>query len=156
MSFGLYEDTIREAIHLLKFSGIRRLGRPLGALVAGLEFPEADAVVPVPVGRRGLRERGFNQSALIAKAVSKQRGLPLRIGLLYKCKETPPQVGLSARERLTNLRGAFDTRGRLRGERVLLIDDVMTTGATAAECSKTLLGAGAKEVYVATAARSAF
>lgn len=154
-SYGLYtDDALREAIHLLKFSGIKRLSKPLGMLLSGIELPSADLIVPVPVSARSLRARGFNHSALMGKTVSKRLGIPLLVGVLYKKKDTPPQVGLTRAERLENLRGAFGMRERLNGQKVLLIDDVLTTGATARECSKTLLKGGADEVYVATAARS--
>ncbi len=154
LSFGLYSGTLREAIHLLKFSSIRRLARPLGLLMAGLDLPRVDLIVPVPMGGSGLKERGFNQSALIGMAVSDKIGASLKVDVLLKKKDTLPQVGLSRAERLRNVKGAFGVRGNLNGERVLLIDDVMTTGATVRECSKVLIKAGAGEVFVATVARS--
>lgn len=154
ISYGLYSDTLKEALHLLKFSSAKRLAKPLGMLVAGLDMPEVHGIVPVPLSIKGLRDRGFNQTMLISRTVSKGLGIPLFAGLLYKNKETPSQVGLSAKERLLNLRGAFSTRRRLNGEKVLLVDDIMTTGATASECARTLLKAGAGEIFVATVARS--
>ena len=167
LNCGLYTGALKEAIHLLKFSSIKRLAKPLGMLLSGLclnggltgcpPCPEISSIVPVPLSLQGLRQRGFNQTVLIGRVVSKALGIPLLARLLYKKKDTPPQVGLFARERARNLRGAFgiiSTGGKLKGERVLLLDDVMTTGATARECSKTLLKAGAEEVFVATIARS--
>lgn len=153
LSYGIYEGALREAILQLKFSGVKRLAGPLGRLLSGIGLPDADLMVAVPSARGGLRARGFNQALLIGKVLSSETGIPLLRGFLYKCRETRPQVGLSAKERLINLKGAFSARGRLRGESVLLIDDVMTTGATASECSKSLLNAGAGEVFAATAAR---
>ena len=152
--FGPYEDPLKEAIHIMKFRGIRRVARPLGQLLAHLELPEADVIVPVPVGLRGLRARGFNQCFYIAREFSLLSGVPMESRLLYKKKETPPQVGLSAIARRTNLRGAFAMRGKFSGERVLLVDDIITTGATMNECSKTLRRAGASEVTAVSLARA--
>lgn len=145
---------MKEAIHLLKFGAVKRLARPLGALLAVLDLPPADFIVPVPLSLEGLRHRGFNQTLLIAREVARRTGMPLETGLLYKKKDTPPQVALSRSARIKNLRAAFGARRALEGGRVLLIDDVITTGATAAECSKTLLKAGAEEVYAASLARA--
>lgn len=153
-SFGRYEGTLRDAIHSLKFQPVKRLAKPLGMLMSGFDYPPFDGVVPVPLSPGGLRERGFNQSLLIARVLASLRGAPLMAGLLYKKKETPPQVSLSRSARLENLKGAFGVRGKLRGERLLLVDDVITTGATASECSRILLRAGAGEVYVASLARA--
>lgn len=154
VSYGLYSGALKEAIHALKFSGIRRLARPLGRLLLEVGLPRADVLVPVPQSIRGLRERGFNQSALISGVYTKASGVGLSLDLLLKGRETPPQTGLSRTERKRNLKGAFYVSGGLSGERVLLFDDVMTTGATAEECARTLLKAGAGEVYVATVARA--
>jgi ComF family protein len=154
ITYGPYSDVLKEALHLLKFSSIKRLSRPLGLLLAGLQMPEADFIVPVPLSSRGLRKRGFNQTLLISRTLSMTTGMPLSTGFLYKKRETPPQVSLPRRERLLNLKGAFGTRERLNGERVLLVDDVVTTGATARECSRAILKAGASEVFVTALARS--
>jgi ComF family protein len=154
LCFGIYSDTLREAIHQFKFHSQRRLARPLAALLARLDIPESDGMVPVPQSVRGLRERGFSQTHLLARALSRARGIPVRAGLLYKKRETLPQVGLPRAERLRNLRGAFGTRQGLNGEKLLVIDDVITTGATVRECAKTLLKAGAGEVLAMSIARS--
>jgi competence protein ComFC len=154
IAYGLYEGVLKEAINRFKFYGLRRLSRPLGGLLPNLPIPESDAIVPVPLTAKGLRQRGFNQSLLTAQVVSKKTGIPLNIDTLMKIKETPPQVGLSASERHTNLAGAFKAKGDLKGGRILLVDDVVTTGATAAACSKALLKAGAKEITVLTIARA--
>jgi ComF family protein len=143
---GPYTGTLRDAIHLLKFRHVKRLARPLGELLSGLSLPSADLAVPVPLSLKSLRERGFNQTLLIARPVAKRQRLPLKQGLLFKKKETPPQSTLSRSARLRNLRGSFAVRGALSGERVLLVDDVITTGATVSECTRALLRAGASEV----------
>ncbi len=126
----------------------------MGKLLLELPFPPADGIVPVPVTARTLRERGFNQTLLLSRILSKRLGLPVKMDLLFKKRETLPQIGLRAKERAGNLKNAFEAKGRADGLRLILVDDVMTTGATARECSKALLKAGAKEVIVVTLARS--
>lgn len=153
VSFGIYEGTLAAAINLFKFHKLKRLSRPLGNLLLGIDIP-ADVVVPVPLSAPGLRERGFNQSLLIARTYSRRKKIPLGIDGLRKIRETKPQVGLTAKERAANLRGAYRATGTFGGLRVLLIDDVMTTGATANECARELLRAGAAEVLVLTLARA--
>jgi ComF family protein len=154
ITYGPYSDVLKEALHLLKFSSVKRLSRPLGLLLAGLEMPEVDFIVPVPLSGRELRRRGFNQTLLISRTLSRTTGIPLCQRLLHKKRETPPQVSLPRRERLLNLRGAFEAREKLNGERVLIVDDVVTTGATVRECSRAIIKAGAAEVFVAALARS--
>ena len=154
MSYGLYEGVLAEAIHQFKFYGLKRLAHPLGSLLMSLDLPAADGIIPVPLTLRGLRERGFNQSLLIAKIVSKNTKVPLFMDVLLKKKDTRPQIGLHAKERISNLKNAFDVKGDISGLKLILIDDVMTTGATVAECSKVLMKAGAEEVIVLTLARA--
>lgn len=138
----------------MKFSGIKRLSRPLAGLLIELDIPDSDVIIPVPMTKRSLLKRGFNQSLLIAKEVSIKKGIPLDIDSLQKPKETLPQVGLGAEERVKNIKNAFSVKGDLKGKRVLLVDDVMTTGATLRECSKTLLKAGAIDVKGLVLART--
>lgn len=152
MSFGLYENTLASAIHFFKFQRIRRLHRPLGDLLRGFDMSDIDALVPVPLSVRGLRERGFNQSLLLAKSLADK--VPLIMDGLLKKTDTPAQIGLSKNERRLNLKGSFTAERRFSGMRLLLVDDVMTTGSTVNECSKALLRAGAKEVQVLTLARA--
>jgi ComF family protein len=154
INYGLYEGALAEAINQLKFHGVKRLSKPLGRFLLSLELPKIDGIIPVPLSIKGLRERGFNQSLLIARVISKEIKVPLLMDILIKKKETPPQIGLSAKERLLNLKNAFEVKGNVDGLRLLLVDDVMTTGATVTECSKVLMKAGAKEVIVLTLARS--
>jgi ComF family protein len=154
MTFGVYEGVLAEAIHQLKFYGQRRLAQPLGALLFTLDFPAVDGIVPVPLHRRNLRKRGFNQSLLLARILSRKLGVPLFMDILTKTRLTPPQVGLSAKERVMNIRNAFAVNGHIKNLRLFLVDDVMTTGATVSECSKQLRKAGAKEVIVLTLARA--
>jgi len=154
LTFGIYDKVLAQAIHALKFQRIRRLYRPLGTLMLELDMSDIDALVPVPLSTKGLRERGFNQSLLLSKVVAEATGVPLIIDGLVKGIDTPPQIGLSAKERTANLRGAFTARRSFNNMKVLLVDDVMTTGATARACSKELLRAGAAEVIVHALARA--
>jgi len=154
LNYGLYAGALSEAIHLLKFSGLRRLARPLGKLLTELPIPDMDGIVPVPVSTKTLRERGFNQTLLLSKFLSRHLRIPVHMNLLFKKKETLPQIGLGAKERVRNLKNSFEVTGRLTKRRLILLDDVMTTGATARECAKTLMKAGAGEVVVVTLARS--
>lgn len=126
----------------------------MGDLLLSLYPGGADALVPVPLSIEGLRQRGFNQSLLLAHHVSKKTGVALEMDGLVKVRDTHPQIGLSAKERAANLRGAFRAARDFRGERVVLVDDVMTTGATAAACARQLLKAGAADVVVLTLARA--
>jgi ComF family protein len=141
---------LRKAVGQLKYHRRRALARPLGDLLAGIGIPDADAIVPVPLFKKRLCTREYNQSALLAAHLSKSTGIPVLLNRLFKVRETPPQVGLSAAQRRKNLKGAFSVRqrGGIMGRRILLVDDVITTGATAAECATALLEAGATEVYI--------
>jgi ComF family protein len=154
LPYGLYEGVLAEAIHQFKFHGVRRLFKPLGKLLLHLDIPHTDGIVPVPLSKKGLIQRGFNQSLLLSRVIAKQSEVPLFVDSLFKIKETPPQIGLSARERLMNLRNAFEVHGNLKDLRLLLVDDVITTGATVRECSRMLMKAGAKEVIVLSLARA--
>jgi ComF family protein len=116
-------------------------------------------LVPVPLAAGKRQARGFNQAEEIAERLVRlwpAAGIQLDTKSLVRTRETVSQTGLSRRQRQANLRGAFTVTGpeRLRGRRILLVDDVMTTGATAGECSRVLLRAGASEVFVATVARA--
>ncbi|MGB9887745.1 MAG: ComF family protein [Moorellales bacterium] len=155
---GLYDGRLRLALQQLKYYRRRRLAAPLGyllllALEDAPEVPNFDLVVPVPLSPRRLAERSFNQAALLARELARARHLPL-VEALARVRETPPQVGLSRGARLNNLAGAFAVREpeKVLGASVLLVDDTLTTGATVRECSRVLLAAGAKAVYVLTVA----
>ena len=154
ISYGLFDGTLAAAIHFFKFHRIKRLHRPLGDLLLTFDMPGIDAIIPVPLTVRGLRERGFNQSLLLAKTFSDKTKTPLIMDGLLKKTDTAPQIGLSKKERRLNLKGAFRAGRKFPGMRLLLIDDVMTTCSTADECSKELLRAGAAEVMVLTLARA--
>ena len=111
--------------------------------------------MPVPLHAQRLREREFNQSAMLAHPLSQHLGRPLVLGQLTRTRQTIPQTSLTRKERLTNLRGAFAVTHpeTLQGQTILLVDDVMTTGTTLHECAKTLRQAGSGHVYALTLAR---
>jgi len=157
-SFGLYEGVLREAINLLKYQGIKRLSKPLSKMMFALlgDNYSVDAVVPVPLYKKRLRQRGFNQSALFAKHLANYIGVPLFLNCLIKVKDTMPQVELNAEERRKNIKNSFAVISRefIQGRNILLVDDVFTTGATVRECSKLLKKAGAQDIYVLTLAHS--
>lgn len=158
-SVGLYDETLRRAVQKFKYEGDFNLDRPLATLMAEsmqgvLEEYRPDLLLPVPLYVSRLRQRSYNQALLLAKVLSRRWQLPVASHLLLRIRPTPPQIGLKAAERRRNLRGAFALSRPLHGERVLLVDDVMTTGATARECSRILLDGGAGEVAVAVIARA--
>jgi len=135
-------------------------GRTLGLLLADAavtfyrERPQPDLLIPVPLAWRRLAMRGHNQAITLALPVAQRLGIPLLRMAVRRTRQTRAQRGLGHAQRLHNLAGAFATRRQWRGQRIGLIDDVMTTGATAAELSTLLLEAGAGEVHVLCAART--
>ncbi|HVZ19136.1 MAG TPA: ComF family protein [Terriglobales bacterium] len=163
-AYGSYEAGLRELIHLLKYEGVKPaaevLGRMLGEAVTDLvpDFSDtAPVVIPVPLHTTKLRQRGFNQSELIARAMIKQRPLGLQLQLapelLIRKRETQSQVGYTRQQRLANLHGAFAANDAVAERDILLVDDVFTTGTTVSECARVLRRAGARKVWVATVAR---
>lgn len=157
-SVGPHVSPLRRAVHALKYEGARVLSAPLGDLLASAWRDRAipvDLVIPVPLHRQRLRQRGYNQSLLLARELARRLELPLSHGSLIRARNTPSQVGLSRQERWDNVRGAFRTISQEPGgARVLLVDDVMTTGATLRACSLALKKGGAKEVVCLTLTRA--
>jgi ComF family protein len=155
-SYGEYEGTLRKLIHLFKYDGIAPLHSELGALLSRALPRESgfDVLVPMPLHWIRRWRRGFNQSELLALALKRRTGIPVACALRRK-KSTPPQAGLTRAERRVNVAGAFDVRKRksVEGKHVLLVDDIMTTGATASACAAVLKRAGARRVSVLTLAR---
>lgn len=142
---------LRALVHALKYSGIRKAAPQLVDLAHGSlpdGFLPSDAVlVPVPLHPHRLRERGYNQSELIARQWAGRCGLPVESKWMRRTRETSTQTRLSATERATNLAGAFETTGSFRkGVPVVLVDDVLTTGSTLSACASRLLAAGAPSV----------
>ncbi len=155
-SAGAYEGKLLDAIHLLKYRGKTALARPLASfLTNAIDCGSYDIVIPVPLHRKRLQVRGFNQSLLLARIVAKKHRIPIDYLNLRRVRATAPQINLSGNERKANVRGAFEVRkgAPFSKKMVLLIDDVYTTGATVSECSKALKRAGAREVGVLTLAR---
>lgn len=157
----LYEQDCRELIQRFKFRHETRLRRPLALLIARqlADFATnaaADCLIPVPLHLRRLRERGFNQSLLLAEQLSNSWKLPLLRQALRRTRWTTPQIELDAEHRAANLQHAFSVTApeQILNKRIMLVDDVFTTGATLAECSRTLRAAGASAVYAVTAARA--
>jgi len=149
-----YEEPLKEAIHRFKYDRVADLGGILSEfIVMRLEagFPRGDLVLaPVPLHRRREAERGFNQALVLARKIGADFDLPLINDVLKRVKEVEPQMKLKRTERLKNILGAFEARGdvrRLTGKTVLLVDDVMTTGATLNEAGRVLREAGARNVW---------
>jgi ComF family protein len=149
-------------VHALKYSDRLDLAPMMGRWVshAGRELlAEADALVPVPLHWRRLWARRFNQSAMLAAAISAESGVPITAGVLKRVKPTAQQVGLSRTERAANVQGAFrvppEDRGAVAGRRLVLVDDVLTSSATVDGCARALLRAGAANVDVLIFARVA-
>jgi len=153
-----YLPPLQHAICLFKYRGKVSLTRPLGQLmIKGLPVSlEADLVIPVPLYPSRLREREFNQSLLLADQVAKYLDRPLSFTNLIRTAPSEPQSTLSRKERMKNLRRAFAVRRPplIAGKRILLIDDVFTTGTTVNECAKVLRKSGAETVCVLTLART--
>jgi len=161
-SYGSYEGPLRKLIHLFKYSGMKPLGKRLAGLLSRALPDEAvegfdvgfDAVVPMPLHWRRRWRRGFNQSEILARLVAKERRI-LVLNAVKRVRATAVQAGLTNSNRRKNVAGAFrvSRKTQVAGKRILLIDDVMTTGATAAACASALKRAGARSVTLLTLAR---
>jgi len=156
-AFGPYDGALKKLIHVLKYERVRTLARPLANhLVSALPLDQRfDAVVPMPLHWFRHWRRGFNQSELLATELGRRRGLPV-LKAVRRSRATVAQAGLTSARRRANVAGAFAPLRRrpLQGKRVLLVDDVMTTGATASACARALRRAGASYVAVLTLARA--
>ena len=159
-SYALYDSALTRAIVLLKYEAIAPLGDWFGARLEELarrtpEALHADVVVPVPLHPARLRERGYNQADLLARPLARRLALPLRNALLVRIKPRPPKLKLTRKERWTTVRGAYAPSPGVRIDnlRVMLVDDVFTSGATLDACARALLQAGAKSVVGLTVAR---
>ena len=166
VSYGSYSGNLRELIHLFKYEQVRPAANVLGELLAeaimNLESNFGDksvVVIPVPLYKLKRRQRGFNQAEFIAKAALKSlksSQFTLKTNVLLRVRQTESQIGLTRHQRRENMRGAFgvENANEIAKREVLLIDDVFTTGTTAAECARVLLKARASNVWVATVART--
>ncbi len=156
---AVFQGFLAETVRALKYRGRIELAGVLGWVAAEVNWPasfpdEFDLLIPVPLHPSRLRSRGFNQAALIGRGLA-GRG-PLASDLLVKTRKTRPQVELGGRDRKENVRGAFALKEpeRVRGKTILLVDDVVTTGATVRECAWALKRAGAGRVFVRSVARA--
>ena len=149
----MYEGVGKEIVHALKYKGYTRVvDRLMVPLLLEVVEGKFDAVVPVPLHSSRLRRRGFNQARLMAKSLAEEMHSILS-DTLEVVRSTRDQVELSGAGRRANVRGAFGVKGRIRG-RVLLVDDVFTTGATMSECARMLVRAGAAEVHAVSLCRA--
>jgi ComF family protein len=146
----IYGEASSAAVKRLKYNGARYIARQLAATVRLPEEWDADCVVPVPLHYKRENKRGYNQSALIAKHLCKMTGLEPRFDILVKTKNTEQQARLSEAGRRRNLKNSFSASSEAAGRRILLLDDVRTTGTTLSECANTLKKAGAEKVYAYT------
>jgi ComF family protein len=161
-SASVYEGALRRALRRFKFNKRKNLAEPLGTLlvkyisqISQLKMREIDFILPVPLHFKRYRQRGFNQVELLAKVVSRYLEVPV-IGALERVRNTHPQFDLPRERRLLNVREAFKVSdcALVANRRLLLLDDIYTTGATIAECCKTLKNAGAASIEVLTLARA--
>lgn len=160
-SLGVHESVLLDAIHAFKYGGNLTLGERLGRLMAQHDYPafriqDYSLIIPVPLHPRKLRQRGFNQSVVLAREISRRHGVAMDFRALRRIVDTASQTGLKKKERRSNIRKAFSITGpeRIRGQNILLVDDVYTTGSTLGECARTLLKAGAEAVGALTLARA--
>jgi len=165
--FGVYSATayagvLRTALHRLKFQKRKRLAEPLGVVLVqylsqtqGLKLAELDLIIPVPLHRHRYRQRGFNQAELLARIVGRYYELPVS-NVLERVRNTHAQFDLPKEARAVNVKGAFKIREpqAVGNKKILLVDDIYTTGATIAECAKTLSLAGARRVEILTLTRA--
>lgn len=158
----LYDGAVRDMIHSFKYNRRRHLCQPLSLLAIErmsdfLHECKTDIIVPVPLHRTRLRQRGFNQAVLLGSKMSRGLGIPMLPDVLARTRKTEPQVELSASERRLNVKDAFSVKKHqmLTGKRIMLLDDVITTGSTMNECAKELKKAGAEIVIALTIARTA-
>lgn len=157
-SWAVFDSPLQNALHTLKYRRNMGIGDSLARQMAGfvrsLDW-KVDMLIPVPLGRNRLKERGYNQVALIARPLSYELGLPYAPHGLWKSRETRSQVGLSVAQRRENVSKAYQAEVRIvSGRSVLLMDDVSTTGSTIQSGAEALLSAGAREVYAITVARA--
>jgi ComF family protein len=153
-----FEGAMREAIHKLKYGNLRALAAPLAGMLREYLIAnplDVDTMVPVPLHRKRLRERGYNQSQLLAQELGKLINVPVVTDVLVRLRHTPPQARTATvEERKRNIADSFACRdGRLRGQRVLLLDDVATSGTTLDACAAVLKANGASSVWGLVIAR---
>jgi competence protein ComFC len=157
-SWAVFDSPIQNGLHTMKYRRNIGFGESIAMqmtdFVRSLQWP-IDVLIPVPLGKKRLKERGYNQVALVARPLAYQLGFSYEPNALKKTRETRSQVGLSVSQRSENVQDAYQADSRVvKGKSVLIMDDVATTGSTLSACTAALLSAGAQEVYVLTIARA--
>ena len=159
-SAGIYEGVLKEALHAFKYKGKKGLGKHLGRFMTdylgengGLD--DIDLIIPVPIAESKREKREYNQTEILADYIGRKFEIPVIKDVLVRSRETQAQYELSKEERFKNVNGAFDVKNpeKIKWACILLVDDLLTSGATADECSKMLLGSGASQIRVFTLAR---
>jgi ComF family protein len=157
-SWAIFDSPIQNGLHTMKYRRNIGFGEAIAMQMAdfvrSLHWP-IDLLIPVPLGKSRLKERGYNQVALVARPLAYQLALQYEPGALVKARDTRSQVGLSISQRSENVQDAYQADSQVvKGKCVLIMDDVATTGSTISACTTALLSAGAQEVYVLTIARA--
>lgn len=157
-SWAVFEQPLQGALHRLKYRRDVGMGEALAvqmsSFIRQLEW-SADSLIPIPLGKKRRKERGYNQVAMVAIPLSMQLGLDYLPSALARAKETRSQVGLTASERQENVKNAFIADGKkVNGRSIILMDDVSTTGATLSSAAETLYASGARNVFAFTIARA--
>lgn len=157
-SWAVFDSPVQNALHAMKYRRNIGLGESFAAQMA--EFVrslnwQVDVLMPVPLGKNRLKERGYNQVALVARPLAYEVGLDYSPGALWKARDTRSQVGLTISQRQENVQGAYQADAQaVKYRSIVLMDDVATTGSTILACAEALLSSGAKEVYAITIARA--
>ena len=146
-----YNDAASEMVHRFKYYGCQYLGRNLASFMELPKEWQADAIIPVPLHPARLKERGYNQSLILAEDLGRGYDIPIRDTLLKRIRNTQMQSMTSREERQANVKDAFRASKRCRGLSIILVDDVITSGSTSEECARALKAAGADKVYVIAA-----
>jgi ComF family protein len=153
-----YQDPIDQMLCALKYRQQLSFARTAAGLIADMvresDEPRPDLLVGVPMTQRAVRKRGLNQAVFLARLIGRQLGIPTKSTLIKKLRETDRQSTLNASQRQRNLKGAFHCKGSLEGKHIALVDDILTTGATANEISRVLKAAGANRVDIWVCART--
>ena len=154
--YGNYDGVLKELIHQFKFENKFSLSPLFAQFLSEISTKDIDMIIPVPMHFKKLKIRKYNPSVLMAKDLSKHLKIPYHFDILKKVIDTPSQTELSKTKRRHNVKGAYEVKNHMliQGKKILLIDDVYTTGATVHECKRTLLKSGAHSVQVATLAKT--
>jgi ComF family protein len=157
-SWAVFESPIQNGLHTMKYRGNIAFGEPIAIqmsdFVRSLHWP-IEVLIPVPLGKKRLKERRYNQVALVARPLAYQLGWNYEPDALWKTRETRSQVGLSVSQRSENVQDAYQADPKLvKHKSIVIMDDVATTGSTISACTTALLSAGAQEIYVLTIARA--